>query len=210
MLTKSNNDSIISEYLSELSNKKIDIPYITVISKDTGISNSTISRYARRIGYYNFGDMRASFNKKNKDKVANLESKGLEYIYKYDNIKIISSKSTKTIGEFLKKRLEFIGNVELGLEKEKCSKNDLVIYTTISGESKKITDAIKNCIGNKILITTLFNKTLSKDIRQVVINEHAIKIRNSYDVSNAIVNIIVWLNERINIEEKRIKNNIKK
>jgi len=65
------NDKTLSKYFAEKINKSETIPFMTEIQKDTGVSIATISRYAKRKGYYNFSELRAKINQGDaEDKIA--------------------------------------------------------------------------------------------------------------------------------------------
>ncbi len=62
--------------------EQIEIPYMTKITKDTGVSISTISRFAQRSGFYNFAEMRAKFNVKLGDSAEIFNNGGLSNFIK--------------------------------------------------------------------------------------------------------------------------------
>lgn len=210
MATKSHNNVKLSEYFIKKTQKGEKVPYMTTISKDTGISVATISRYAKRKGFYNFGELRAAFNK-NLDVVE--KAQPIHTINKYWNskdIKICASKSTEVIGLFLKQRLEFLDStVEITNEETDWKKGSLTIFITLSGESRKFRETFEKAKGKKIVVSTQEIKDIDPSIKQVVLSKFEPSKRNVYDISNSITKIINWFNETINMFEIKRMNDQK-
>lgn len=202
MSDKKYNDAKLSAFFREKEKNKEEIPYMTIISKNTGVSNATISRYAKKKGFYNFGEMRAAYNKKLLVSFDNIETKGLEEFLMYGRINIITSKSTEIIGMFLKERLEFTNKditIVDGDTTATWDKDTVTIMVSITGESHRIRCYLQDIKGKIIFITTEKIEGVSKNITQVVLSDYKIEIRNSYDISNAIMRMMNWLNNLANI-----------
>ncbi|MBX4209621.1 MAG: hypothetical protein K4H23_00080 [Mollicutes bacterium PWAP] len=106
-MSKNENDIKLSKYFkSSIENNKL-IEIMKQVSLETGISNVTISRYCRRKGFDNFGNLISSINKSMQ---ANF-NKTKEYLNlinqsKDENIIIVTSKSCSPTACFLKELLK--------------------------------------------------------------------------------------------------------
>lgn len=210
MGNKNYSDAKISKYFLKMSSINKNIPNMTEISKKLGLSNATVSRYAKKKGYYNFGEMRAKFNKTLGSDFAPFNDLGLSNFLKYEKIKIHSSKSTKIIRDFLINRLSFLPtNISVATNDSVFNKNTILIFISLTGESNSMKKYIDNLNTPTLIITTKkiseFNN--KKNIEQILLNDFNPIIRNHYEINNSIVKIINWLNEAINIYELKRENN---
>ena len=201
MGAKNYNDIKLTLYFNKLSNLRSEVPFITKVSKETSVSNATISRYIKKQGYYNFGEFRATRNREIHAIKKESNDRGFNKIFEYDRILIITSVSTKIIGTFLKERLEFSGiDIEIVTENttNTWDKDTLTLLITLSSESISVNKYLDSIKGNMLFIST---KAINKrtNLKQIILEEYSISARNSYDVFNSIVRIINWLNSVINI-----------
>lgn len=206
MGSKNYSNAILSKYFLKMGEANKEIPYMTEISKQTGVSNATISRYAKKRGFYNFGEMRATFNKTLTTTFAEIDLKGFDEIFSHKNIKIATSKSTEIMGEFLRQRLRFRNiAIEIVDKDTVWNKDDFTLFISLTGESQRIKDYIKKSIGHKMIIATK-ESDLPKDVKQIVLHEYSLEIRNTYDIANSMLRIVTWMNEIINIKEIQLDN----
>ena len=210
MLKESKNDKIISKYFINKSIYKQMIPSITIISRETGVSISSISRYSKKKGFYNFGELVASFNKTLNKEFEEFNIFGFDMFYRYDKIWINHSKSTYILSEFLKERLYFTNkHINILNDYSLIENNDLIILTTISGESYKIEKILKQLLllKNKIFIITTKKINLElNNCTQIVLKSFKPSSRSEYDIYNSIIKMIEWLNSSINIYQIKESN----
>ncbi len=163
MIRKTDNDIKLSEYFQKCSMEQTEIPYMTKITKDTGVSVSTISRFAQRSGFYNFAEMRAKFNVKLGDSTEIFNNDGLSnFIKKAKSIFIIPSVNTVTLGYHLRERLnEMKINTDMRhyktdkvTEFSRIPKDASVIVFTLSGRSLWYEEYVKFGPKNKTLLVT--------------------------------------------------------
>lgn len=210
MPIKNHSDGILSEYFRTKTKMNELIPYMPVISRETGLSNATISRYSKKKGFYNFGEFRAKFNKSLEINHEPINTNEMNELFNYKSIKVVTSKSTEVIGNFLKGRLEFLTDVELVNKNTTWHCDDLTIFITLSAESKRIQEAVLKSKGKKILITTVINPNLPKSVKQIALPEFKVEIRKAYDIWNSILKVMNWINNRINIQQIKIENSKEK
>ncbi|NQZ66015.1 MAG: hypothetical protein HRT99_02210 [Mycoplasmatales bacterium] len=210
MANKNYNDIKLSKYFLKKSRNNEQIPFMTIISKELGISNATVSRYAKKKGYYNFGEMRAKFNRTLDIGYESFDDKNLEKFLRYKRIVIDSSISTHVIRDFLIGRLSFLPSyIEKGINvEEKYNNETLTVFITITGESNKIKTLLENLKNPILIITTNKIKYLcdKENITQIELNNFKPVLINNYDINNSIINIMKWLNDVINIYQLKMEN----
>ncbi len=194
MANKNYSDSKLSKYFLEKSKDNVEIPYMTTISKEIGVSNATISRYAKRKGYYNFGEMRAKFNRTLEIGYESFDDKGFSKFLNYEKIIIDSSVSAHLIRDFLVERLSYLPTHVSKNEndEEKFDSNTLLIFVCITGESKKLEKLSKNSNLPILIITTnIINEFCKKNnIFQIELTKYKPTLMNNYELNNTVLNIL--------------------
>lgn len=202
MGSKNYSSTKLSKYFLKMSDENREIPYMTEISKSTGVSNSTISRYAKKKGFYNFGEMRATFNKTLNSSFASIDTGGFDEIFKHKNIKIATSKSCKVISDFLQMRLRWRNiPIEIVDRDTVWNQDDFTLFVTLSGESESIKKYMSKSVGAKMVVSTRKSNLNKKGVQSVILPEYDFEIRNTFDVCNSIMKVMNWMNDVINIRE---------
>lgn len=210
------NDKILSEYFSNKIRGGISIPYITQISSETGISISTISRYANRKGYYNFPEMRANINNQieNGDEQFNKYNFVKDFVLKRKNKKFVvaTSVSCQSVGYHISKRLSdldincrFIENSSAN--KDEVFKNiddEVVIFITISGQSAWFSSLINNHSRSSIIISMDHLNDLPNNYKNIAISSKNdfVTIYNKYE---NVRKIFMWADDILNVLTLEIK-----
>ena len=214
-MRRTKNDEILSTYINKKIEDGIDVPYMTKISKDTGVSVATISRFAQRKGYYNFAQMRAKFNTDNFNK--EYEDRGLLTFLKNktNKIFIVSSKSTKVLAFHSQQRLSSIGleaiiienNVNLEEGFRDIQKDDRILFFSISGETlsfHKWVDTKKTNLA--VLVSTKNTKAKSNYTNFITLEEYKPVSKSKLDICKTINQMFNWLDKTIDIYQTNLLN----
>ena len=207
-MRKTKNDETLSNYINKKIEDDLDIPYMTKISKDTGVSVATISRFAIRKGYYNFAQMRAKFNTENFNNDYN--DRGLITFLKNKTSKvyIVSSRSTKVLAFHLEQRLTIIGldatliNNDANLEDgfKDVQKDDRIIFFSISGETLSFHKWVNTKKTNlAVLVSTKNTKAKSNYTNFITLKEYVPTSNSKLDISKTINQMFNWLDKTIDI-----------
>lgn len=204
------NDKLLSHYFAKKIEKGEEIPYITKISEDTGVSVSTISRYAIRKGFYNFPEMRAKINN-------DLNEDG-EQFDNYSHIRdlflkskdkrfvVATSVSCQSIGYHITKRLVDIDISCRFIDHQLLTKDDaystinsdeVVIFITISGESAWLSSLEKRNKNETIIISMQDLGSLPQNYTSILIpkKEDFSSVYNKYQ---NIRKIFLWADDILN------------
>ena len=195
------NDAILSKYILNKTNKGEQLPYISEIAKETGVSIATISRYAKRRGYYSFGELRANFNKnENKE---NFDDKGLtEFFLESKKIAIVASKFTEILGLLIRNRLNDLRMpVRIVNNYEELEPDEEVLAITLSGDSLKIRKLLDSGIKNNIRLLTTTGKYKDKreNVTTITLDEFEYIQDDRFDGHMIIRKIFIWLDDILNI-----------
>ena len=205
-----NNDRKLSEYFSKKIRTGLSIPYITKISNETGISISTISRYANRKGYYNFPEMRANINNQLENSPGQLINYTFvkNFIKKYKNKKIViaSSVSCQSIGYHFAKRLDSINIKSRFIDNsyenknnifKNISKNEVIIFITISGQSAWLSSLIQDYKNTVLVISMNHLNTLPKKYENIsILSKH--DFITAYNKYESVRKIFLWVDDILN------------
>lgn len=206
MINKKNskNDLLLDKYIEKKIKESKKIPYMTSISQDTNISIATISRYAKRKGFYSFAEMRAFYNKSKKKKV--LQDYGLiKEIENSKSVIIITSKFTKMLGVYLRDRLNYLRIKNTMIDKnnyeeiENVSSDSLVIAFSISLESLFLAKALNKLEKNKkILITSVKYKKAFENVKTIELTQFNYENDYKFEGFDTLRNIYLWLDDCLN------------
>ena len=207
-MRRTKNDEVLSNYINKRAEEGLDVPFMTKISKDTGVSVATVSRFAIRKGYYNFAQMRAKFNTHNFNN--DFDDRGLLTFLKNKTGKlyIVSSKTTKILPLHLQNRLSLMGinstilengvNLEEGYAKIK--KGDRVIFFSVSGETLSFHKWVDTKKENFVaFISTKQTKAKSNLTNFITLSEYIPVSNSKLDKSKTISQMFNWLDKIINI-----------
>lgn len=206
------NDSKLSKYILSKTKEGKNLPYMTVIAAESGVSVATISRYAKRKGFYSFADMRATFNKGLAQ--PSFDDHGIvEKILDAKRVVVIASNFTKVLGEYIHSRLSYLKvPVEIIREKDfdkqinEIPKDSLIICISLSGWSLRVEKTIEqNQSNNIILITTVKYKTKHKKVAVVPLTDYGYDSDDHFEGYQSIRNIYNWLDDCLNILHLRLK-----
>ena len=203
------NDKKLSNYFRDKAAENNQIPYLPKISEETGISTATISRFAKRKGYYNFSEMRAKFNKSIEHNEFTDQGLGkfLKHIKKH-TLYLISSKSTRILSLHIKLRLELIGinavilknDITLSAQFDLIQKGDRVMFFSISGDTNSFHKWTKTKkINETIFISTKKSTAENDHTNYIILKEYKPVTYSKLDVSESVKNIFLWLDQIINI-----------
>lgn len=212
------NSEILSEYFLNKSINKEQIPTLRIISDETGIDVSVISRYAKRKGFYNFPELRAIFNKSLEAQETNQIDHGLlDFLRKNKSFSIVTSKSTILLGIYIKERLSALGlkatimplisTFEDIEETFKFDEGDAIIVTSLSSDSSRVEKFVKQNKQSQIFyITTEEITTANSNLSICILKECRYIKRDSYEVFKTIRKIMNWLDDVMNIYHIEVVN----
>ena len=204
-IKSTNNEIKISKYIIKKSNKGNDLHYIKVMAKEIGVSAATVSRYAKRKGFYNFSAMRAKFNESNKIKV--FDDLGLvDFLLKSKEVAIVPSIKTKPHCELLSHRLKEVGIncwiVDFNNYKEDLAnikKATSIICLNFIEESLRTREAMK-IKKNKIMIIDYIDKqSKKKNIKKITLQRVEEEYNHLLEQSSISREMYLWLDEVLNI-----------
>lgn len=206
------NDAILSKYILDKTKEGHTLPYMTVMSKDLGISVATISRYARRKGFYSFADMRATFNK-GLSKSSFNDFGIVDTIMDAEKVVIVASNFTDFLGEYvyarlryLKKRAEIIRRENFDKEIKEIDDNALIICISLTGWSLRVEKVIKENPNNKIaMITTVNYKSKHKKLQVISLKEYFSDKNDNFEGYTSLRNIYMWIDDCLNIIHLKYK-----
>lgn len=186
MNSKNQNYLKLEKYFAQCIESNIEIPFITKASVDTGISAATITRFARKNGYYGYPDMRSELLKKitvgiKEEKEYTAKAiKLMEFLHQNEKIIIYTSVSTKPVGYFLLDRLKTMkSNVVMLEDLSTLSTLDHAAITiTVSGESARIEKFMKNKRKFKDVLMISCTDSFHEP-NSIILNEYMYKTRTN-------------------------------
>lgn len=206
------NDSKLSKYILNKTKEGKNLPYMTVIAAESGVSVATISRYAKRKGFYSFADMRATFNKGLAQ--PSFDDFGIvDKILNAKNIVVVASHFTKVLGEYIHSRLSYL-KVPVSIIRDKnfdekineIPEDSLIICISLTGWSLRVEKTIKQNPNNEIImITTVKYKTKHKKVTVVPLTGYGYDSDDHFEGYKSIRNIYNWLDDCLNILHLRLK-----
>lgn len=199
------NEIKISKYIIEKSNNGVDLPYIKIMAEEVGVSASTISRYAKKKGFYNFSAMRAKFNESNKIRVFD-DFGMLKFLLKAKEIAIVPSLKTKAHCELLALRIGEAGIncwvVDFNKYKEELSilkKRTSIICLNFLEMSLRVKEAMKNA-KNEIIVIDYIDKNINqKNIKKITLQKAEEEYNHLLEESSISREMYLWLDEVLNI-----------
>lgn len=206
------NDAILSKYILNKTSEGKSLPYMTVIAAESGVSVATISRYAKRKGFYSFADMRATFNKGITQ--PNFNDYGIvDKILHAKHVVVVSSHFTKVLGEYIHHRLSYL-KIPVSIiresqfdEKVNAIEDDsLIICISLTGWSLRVEKTIKQNPKNEILmLTTVKYKTKHKKVSVIPLTEYNYDSDDHFEGYQSIRNLYNWLDDSLNILHLKLK-----
>lgn len=187
-------------YFDSLIKNCSSIPCITDIQNKTGISAPTISRYAKKIGFYSFADLRSTYMKtiNERTKISLKAKKLLDFLRGNAKFAIVTSLSTRAVGEFLADRLKAM-KYDVIIAKNDLSEtsNRASIIITISGESLRTSNFLRNhkTNVNRLLITCV--KSNSKDA--ISLDEYMYRDRTINELFKTLRNVNEWIQKTLDV-----------
>ena len=206
------NDSKLSQYILGRSKAGKGLPYMTVIAAESGVSVATISRYAKRKGFYSFAEMRATFNKGLISPTFN-DFGLVEKIQKAKKITVVSSDFSKVIGEYiharlkyLKKNIEIIGKEDFDKHIDEIPKSNLIICISMTGWSLRVEKTIKRKIDNDVVLLTAANyKSKRNKLTVISLEEYKMENDEHFEGWKTIRNVYNWVDDVLNIYHLKLK-----
>lgn len=206
------NDAKLSKYILNKTKEGQNLPYMTVIAAESGVSVATISRYAKRKGFYSFADMRATFNKGISQ--PSFDDYGLvNKIMKAKNVVVVASHFTKVIGEYINARLSYL-KVPVSIIRDKdfdekiseIPEESLIICISLTGWSLRVEKTIERNPSNDIvMITTVKYKSKNKKVSVIPLTEYDFDSDDHFEGYQSIRNVYLWLDDALNILHLKIK-----
>lgn len=204
------NDARLSKYILERTKNNKPLPYMTVIAEETGVSVATISRYAKRRGFYSFAEMRASFNKE-LEKAAFNDHGFVTWLEKASafNVVVITSQFTATLGHLINTRLKElkvsvrIVDIHDNIDQElaKIKKEDYIIAISLSGQSARVNktfDKLKN--NHTYFITTMpIKRVVPKTFKVASLTDFMYTQDDKFEGHKTVRELFNWIDDCLNI-----------
>lgn len=170
-------------------NKKANI---NIVSRETGISKPTISRYIKKIGYESYSEFLYEHREKEIINTYNL----LEIIKKYKYIYVASSKSSIILKEYMLIKLNSLG-IKAKELKEKIEKNALILFLSLSGSSRSLEKTVEQYSQQIVCVSTIKPIIKNKNLKSMIVKEANFGRKDDKQIMLSIDGLIDFIKREI-------------